>query len=107
MRHIFTHDNIMVLNSAKNILALNGIESFVKNEHTVPIGANHGINNTFLELWILDDQEYDKASAIIENEIENPVPGDSWICDTCSEENDSSFEVCWKCQGAAPQASQQ
>ncbi|MDP2126778.1 MAG: DUF2007 domain-containing protein [Pseudohongiella sp.] len=102
MKHIYTHDNIMVVHSARNVLALNGIESFVKNEHTIPVGANHGINNTFLELWILDDQDYEKASAIIASEIENQAPKDSWVCSSCNEENDGSFEVCWNCQSAAP-----
>ncbi|MDP2142208.1 MAG: DUF2007 domain-containing protein [Gammaproteobacteria bacterium] len=105
MKHIYTHDNIVVLHSAKNILALNGIESFVKNEHTTPIGSVHGINNTFLELWILNDEDHEKAAAIIENEVENQSPKDSWICSACNEENDGSFEVCWKCQ-SAPSANQ-
>ncbi len=31
-------------------LALNDIESYLKNEQTVPVGAQHGIGNTFHEL---------------------------------------------------------
>ena len=68
MRQIYTHENIMVLHSAKNILALNGIEAFVKNEHTLPNGARHGIDNIFLELWIINDQDFAKASSIIEEQ---------------------------------------
>ncbi len=98
MKHIYTHDNIVVLHSIKNILSMNDIESTVKNEHTVPVGAQHGINNIFHELWILNDQDYDKAAALIESEFENPEPGKSWICSYCSEENEGNFEVCWKCQ---------
>ena len=98
MRLIYTHENIAVLHSAKNILSLNDIDSFVKNEHVIPTGARHGINNIFLELWINCDKDYDRASAIIENEIENPEPKDSWVCAKCNEENDGSFELCWSCQ---------
>jgi hypothetical protein len=101
MKHIYTHDNIVVLHSVKNILALNGIESFVKNEHTIPVGSRHGINNIFHELWILNDQDYQEASTVIENEIENPEPGEPWTCRSCGEENEGSFDICWKCQGAA------
>ena len=97
MRHIYTHKNIVILHSAKNILALNGITSFVKNEHAIPNGARHGINNIFLELWINDDRDYDKAKDIIENEVDNPAPKESWHCSECNEENDGSFELCWKC----------
>ena len=98
MRLIYTHDNVVVLHSVKNILALNSIESFVKNEHSIPIGARHGINNTFHELWILYDQDYQKARSVIEKEIDCPVTKDSWICSHCNEENAGSFDICWKCQ---------
>lgn len=98
MKRIYTHDNIVVLHAVKNVLALNDIESFVKNEHTVPVGAQHGINNIFHELWILNDQDHHKASEIISREIDNPEPKSSWVCSACREDNDGSFEICWKCQ---------
>ncbi len=66
MKKIYTHENVAVLHSAKNILALDDIESFVKNEHTIANGARHGIENMFLQLWIINDQDFAKASTIIE-----------------------------------------
>lgn len=100
MKLIYKHDNILVLYSAKNVLALNGIDAFVKSEHISSWGARFGISNIFHELWLQCDQDYGKASTIIENEIESPEPKDSWVCGTCNEENDGSFEVCWNCQNA-------
>lgn len=97
MKSIYTHDNVVVLHSVKNLLALNDIESFVKNEHTIPIGAQHGINNTFFELWIVNDQDFAKASAIIDKEIDHPVFKSPWTCSNCTEKNEGSFETCWKC----------
>lgn len=102
MKRIYTHDNILVLHSVKNVLALNHIDSFVKNEHAIPAGARHGISNIFHELWIFNDQDYEKASTVIANAIENPEPGSSWVCSNCSEENEGSFEICWRCQSARP-----
>jgi hypothetical protein len=102
MKRIYTHDNIVVLHSVKNVLALNNIESFVKNEHTIPAGARHGISNIFHELWILNDQDYEKASRVIDTEIDNPALKASWICRQCNEENEGNFEVCWKCQNMGP-----
>jgi putative signal transducing protein len=98
MKQIYTHENIMVLHSVKNILALNDIEAFVKNEHTIPNGARHGIDNIFLELWIVNDQDFTKASSIIEEQLTNPEPSENWTCTKCNEDNDGSFELCWKCQ---------
>ncbi len=102
MKHVYTHDNIMVLNSAKNILAQHGIESVVKNEHIANINAQHGINNAFHELWILNDQEFDRAAGIIEKEVKNPEPAAAWICGGCEEQNEGSFDFCWNCQKEKP-----
>lgn len=101
MKHVYTHDNIAVLHSAKNILTLNGIDSFVKNEHSIPNGARYGIENTFLELWISNDQDFDKAASIIERELLNPETKPKWSCANCSEENDGSFDFCWNCRSEA------
>ena len=106
MKLIYTHENVLVLHSAKNVLALNSIESFVKNEHTIPISARHGISNIFHELWIIHDKDYAKVSTVIENEVANPEPKEPWLCAECNEENDGSFEVCWNCQTVQPRAQQ-
>lgn len=98
MKKIYTDESVVVLHSAKNILALNSIESFVKNEHTIPNGARHGIQNMFLELWIINDQDFAKASSIIEEQLTDPAPTKPWVCNKCTEENDGSFDFCWKCQ---------
>lgn len=98
MKQIYTHDNIVDLQSAKIILALNDIESFVENERTIPSGARHGIENTFLALWTSNDQDIAKASEIIETQLTNPEPIKAWACATCDKENDRSFDFCWQCQ---------
>lgn len=100
MKHVYTHDNIAVLHSVKNILAMHDIEAFVKNEHSIPMSARHGIENTFLELWVHDDKDFEKASIIIEEEVDNVDAGKPWTCANCNEENEASFEICWKCQHA-------
>lgn len=101
MKRIYTHDNILVLHSVKNILELNDIESFVKNEDIVPVGARHGIENIFHELWILNDNDYAKANEVINNEVEKNKIQAPWICPNCGEQNEGSFEICWKCQHAS------
>lgn len=93
MKRIYTYDNIVVLHLVKNVLALNDIESFIKNEYTMPAGPSHGINNIFHELWILNDKDYEKASRFIETEMENLVSKAEWICSNCREENDGSFDA--------------
>lgn len=102
MKLIYTHENMMLLHSAKNILERNNIESFFKNEHSSPNGSNLGISNIFQELWIINDEDYLKARAIIDREIVNPEQKANWVCPKCTEENAGSFDFCWNCQTAKP-----
>lgn len=104
MKHVYTHDNIVVLHSVKNVLSRHDIESFIKNEHSVPVGAQHGINNIFHELWIVNDADQAQASRIIKDEFESVGSKDEWICSRCHEQNDGSFEICWKCQASNDQS---
>lgn len=98
MKHVYTHDNVVVLNSAKNILAQHNIDSFIKNEDISQLNAQHGINNAFGELWVFKDLDFALASEIIDKEIENPIDAPPWVCNKCEEQNEGSFELCWKCQ---------
>ncbi len=100
MKQIYTSESIVLLHSVKNFLALNEIESFIKNEHNIPNSARHGIENVFLELWLLNDQDFDKAQAILERQVNKLAPKPEWTCTRCDEPNDGSFDFCWNCQGA-------
>lgn len=100
MKLIYTHENMMLLHSAKNILEQSNIETTLKNEHSAPNGANLGIGNIFHELWVVHDEDYVQARELIEREIVNPTPKETWICSKCKEENAGSFDFCWSCQAA-------
>lgn len=98
MKQVYTHENIVVVHSVKNILANNDIESYVKNDDISAMGARNGIANIFQELWILNDADYDRARELIAAEVDNPASEEPWLCAGCGEENEGSFEICWKCQ---------
>lgn len=102
MKHVYSHENLLVVNSAKNFLALHAIDSVIKNDAISSLSARHGIENTFCELWILNDQEFEKATEIIDKEIENPTDSFPWVCRNCNEQNAGSFELCWNCQEEKP-----
>lgn len=52
----------------------------------------------FPELWILNDEDYDKAHDLIE-EFQHPSLGVAgvWQCSKCSEQLGSQFDSCWQC----------
>ena len=98
MKHIYTNESIVLLHAAKNFLTLHGIESFVRNEYSASNGARHGIENIFLELWLLHDSQFARAEALLAEQFVSPKPRPEWECSMCHEKNDGSFEFCWNCQ---------
>ena len=101
MRRVYENEKELIVHSAKNVLELNGIECFLKNEHSASVGGNLGITNTCAELWISNISDYENAVSLLEKEINNSASKASWTCDKCDEANDGSFELCWNCQNAA------
>ena len=98
MKCIYKHENQALLHSKKSVLELNDINCFLKNEHSASIGGNLGLSNAVTELWILDANDYEKASSILANEAAGSDRNNSWICEACQEENEGSFEMCWHCR---------
>jgi hypothetical protein len=97
MLKVYSHENLTILYSAKNLLELNNIICFVKNEHYAS-GGHVGLSTIPVELWVADADDASKALTILEQELGNSRQIPSWQCTNCGEENDGSFETCWKCQ---------
>ena len=97
MLKVYSHENLAILYLAKNLLELNNIACFVKNEHYAS-GGHVGISTIPVELWVADVDDASKALTILEQELSNSRQIPSWQCTNCGEENDGSFETCWKCQ---------
>jgi len=98
MIFLYKDENSAIVHSAKNILEMNGIDSFIKNEDAQSMGARFGIDNTYLELWLSSEENFELAKSILEKEIINPEQKPAWDCSKCGENNEGSFEVCWNCQ---------
>jgi hypothetical protein len=97
MRKVYSHENLSILTSAKNLLRLNGIESFIKNEFHAS-GGHVGWGAVPLELWVHDDAQGKAAVEILDQELSSSNQGSPWTCKHCGEENADSFETCWQCQ---------
>lgn len=98
MKLIYRNEDRAIVYSVKNVLELNGIESQVRNEYTHTIGGGLGLDNSLAELWLLQDEEYDRAREVIEKQIIHPPQSSPWTCANCGERNEGNFRICWKCQ---------
>lgn len=95
---VFSHENLAIVHAAKNQLEAEGIDCLVKNEFHGG-GGHVGLNIVPIELWVLQNEDIEKAAALLANNSDSTA-GDApaWPCDECGEENEGSFVVCWKCQ---------
>jgi hypothetical protein len=97
MKLIYTNENRLLVGNAKNILEAHGIEVILKNEFAQSAVGQTSPSDTWPELWLMNDSDYESASRVIGSSLsEENAP--EWICSQCGESNDASFEICWKCQ---------
>jgi len=79
---------------------MNSLNCFIKNEFHAS-GGHVGFESIPIELWVHDSEQAERAVSILEKELTANKDLPDWECAKCGEENDASFESCWKCQAAA------
>jgi hypothetical protein len=95
MELVYSNDQLLMVNNVKNLLQSANIDSQLKNEFLAGGAGDLSPLDTWPELWV-DEQDVDKAKAVIDN-----MNNDSsvvWSCGECKEENPAGFDICWQCQ---------
>jgi hypothetical protein len=96
---VYTNESALLVSNAKNILTNEGISVFIKNEHSATGGH---VNFAHMELWVNQDGDHQKALDVLAS-LKVKANAKDWQCSNCNEENDASFDICWKCSSEAPQ----
>ncbi len=86
----------MIIFNLKNVLQDKGIESLVINEFAAGGAGDLATFDTWPELWVSDDDQFDEAESILQRIVFDPA-GDYWYCRDCQEKNGAAFELCWNC----------
>ncbi|WP_022951028.1 DUF2007 domain-containing protein [Leucothrix mucor] len=97
MKLVYTHENKVLVENARNMLSLKNIETVLKNEFASGAAGDLVPAETWPELWVLDEAHYDEAASILQVLTEK-ISGPDWICSHCQEPNGAAFESCWNCQ---------
>lgn len=100
MKKVYTNENRMLVWDIKNALEDEGYECIIKNEFASGGMGELSPLDTWPEVWIVDDGQYDEAVAFLEKQYRSPAPQDDWICAECKEVNAGSFAFCWHCGNA-------
>ena len=96
MKLIYTHENSFLVSNIKNIVENAGLPVFLKNEFLGGGSGDLAPLDTWVELWVANDSDYEQAVAIIDD-FQNAEPKSDWPCPSCGEMNADSFEFCWNC----------
>ena len=97
MKLIYTHENKILVENARNYLTEHGIKSVLRNEFAAGGLGDIAPIQAWPELWVLQDEDIPKALELIKvlsKDSEKSV----WNCESCGEINEGNFELCWQCQ---------
>jgi len=101
LKLIYTNENRYLVHNIQNIVENASINIMLKNEFAAGAAGDLVPHETWLELWVMDDADYDRAIDAIDSSYSNEKDS-KWVCDNCMEVNDASFDFCWNCQSASP-----
>ena len=96
MKKLFSHENRIIVFNLRNVLEGEGIETHVVNEFAAGGAGDLPTFDTWPELWIEDDHQYQRARDIVDK-ILSDDRGEEWFCRGCGEKMDAAFRICWNC----------
>lgn len=97
MKMVYTNENHFLVNNVKNLIEAQEINTFLKNEFAQGAVGEISAFDSWPEVWVFDDSDFDRAVEIAKSSQSSNKTLD-WVCNNCFEKNDPSFEICWNCQ---------
>jgi len=83
------------------VLSNQGIPSEVRTP-SLAIGSGEiPFTETWTQLWILNDEDLDRATKAIDEAVAASEATGPWKC-SCGELVDAPFETCWQCGAERP-----
>ena len=96
MKKLTSADSLITINHFKNLLEAEGIPCQIRNEHLGSIVGEMPFVETWPELWVVNDLDFDRATQLI-TDADAESPSAPWRCRKCGEENEGQFAACWNC----------
>jgi len=102
MKLIYTSEDRFMVWGVINTLELAGYECHIRNEYAAGGAGDIAPIDTWPEVWLDNDIQYEDALNYLENNILQKISGgQDWVCSRCGETNGSAFEFCWNCANEA------
>jgi hypothetical protein len=97
MKRVTSSELLAEIGHYRNVLEQNGIRCMIKNEQLSGALGEVPVFECLPELWVLNDDDLDRAEKLIRELRFDGPKGTPWVCPNCSEENDAQFAACWNC----------
>ena len=100
MIKVFEDFDYMRVGQMQSLLEAQGIETFLKNQFGFGGTGELPFVETVPQLFVLHEQDVDRAKRIILEADESVDESGTWTCPRCGTEIESSFTACWNCAEA-------
>ena len=90
-----------MVSNVQNIIEAAGINVILKNEFAGGGVGELAVFDSWLELWVHNDEDHAKAMTLLEG-LYDEQGKQPWHCPVCKERNEPAFELCWKCGREVP-----
>jgi hypothetical protein len=99
MRRVESAPNLVIATLWADALSAAGIEARVFSRYLSSIAGEIPPSEAEPTVWVLDDRDLERARQLL-GELQRPVRGAGWRCESCGERHGPQFAQCWNC-GAA------
>ena len=104
MKKVFVDEMITWVVQARQVLEDAGIPCFLKNEFAGNLAGEVPFTETWPELWVHRDEDFDEAKSLLAPLRASRQAQDqedqalvNWTCQQCGETNEGNFSLCWSC----------
>jgi hypothetical protein len=105
MRKVFEHPAFHEVGLLESVLNSHDIATIIRNQNVSSLAGEVPFTAAYPELWIVDDNRYDDAIAVLQDFREGArqdAPAVDWACPDCGESVPGTFHSCWKCDSPKP-----
>jgi hypothetical protein len=96
VKRVFSSFNLAAAHHAKNLLAVEGIRSVVRNEILSSAMGELPPAECQVEVWVLREGDAARADLLLTQSFSTPDAGEPWAC-ACGERIEPQFTQCWRC----------
>ena len=96
IKRVYSSPNSIAVAQVRSALEMAGIQCTLRNEYAGGASGELAPLETWPEIWVLRDQDHDRALAIIEQFLADVDEAD-WVCAGCHRSSPATFDFCWHC----------